>query len=199
MGLCRHEVLGAKILFAAVLSVFAAGSLITPSQVLAQTSDATQPENAEADIGWPREVSTEIGAIVIYQPQLDDLEGPVLTGRAAFSWTESEGDEPQFGAAWFTSNAEVDNEERLVYISDSNITKVGLEGASEEQTSALQKALNDNATGGGLTIDLDRFIAALNESDVARQEAEGLNNDPPKIIISNVPAVLVFIDGEPKM
>lgn len=172
---------------------------IAPSDVRTQTSDAAQPKNAEADIGWPREVATEIGPIVIYQPQLDNLEGPVLTGRAAFSWRKGESDEPEFGAAWFTSNAEVDNEERLVYITGSKITKVGLEGASKEEISALQKALNDNATGGGLTLDLDRFIAALNEADVARQDAEGLNTDPPKIIISNVPAVLVFIDGEPKM
>jgi hypothetical protein len=199
MSSCRHDVLGLKILLAAVVFVIAVGSFIAPSDVRAQSSDAAQPQNAEADIGWPREVSTEIGPIVIYQPQLDNLEGPVLTGRAAYSWRRSEGDEPQFGAAWFTSKAEVDNEERLVYISDSKITKVGLEGASEDDISAIQKALNDNATGGGLTLDLDRFIAALNESDVARQDAEGLNTDPPKIVISNVPAVLVFIDGEPKM
>ena len=50
-----------------------------------------------------------------------------------------------------------------------------------------------------LTISLDRLITSLNQADIRRKAGEGFNDTPPKIIVSNAPAVLVSIDGQPKM
>ena len=42
------------------------------------------PARAE-DPSWPRQLDSSSGSIVIYQPQPEDLNGDVLTARAAFS------------------------------------------------------------------------------------------------------------------
>ena len=55
---------------------------------------------ADEATGWPREIETKRGKVVIYQPQPDTFEGNVLTARAAVSVIPQD-KEPVFGAAWF--------------------------------------------------------------------------------------------------
>ena len=50
-----------------------------------------------------------------------------------------------------------------------------------------------------MTISLDRLLANLDLAKKEEAAAENLRNDPPKIIFSTTPAVLVLIDGEPKL
>jgi hypothetical protein len=172
--------------------------MVSPAYTQESATAATEIDDQE-DIGWPRQIKTAKGLMTVYQPQLDNLVGRTLSGRAAFSSRKGEADEPEFGALWFESDAEVDNEERLVYISNTKVTRVALPDASDEDNAAVIDAINQAAKRDGLTIDLDRFIAAMNESDLLREESGDLNNAPPKIIVKHVPSVLVYIDGEPKM
>ena len=53
-----------------------------------------------ADEEWPREIQTEKGLVVLYQPQVDSLDGDLLSGRSAVSIKATGQDEPIFGAAW---------------------------------------------------------------------------------------------------
>ena len=39
------------------------------------------------DLGWPKEIMTEKGQLLIYQPQIDKFKGNILEGRAAVSFT----------------------------------------------------------------------------------------------------------------
>jgi len=49
---------------------------------------------------WPREIVTNKGVIVVYQPQPEQLEGNLLKARAAVG-IEVQGLSPVFGVVWF--------------------------------------------------------------------------------------------------
>jgi hypothetical protein len=51
----------------------------------------------EIDTNWPRDIESDLGKIIIYQPQLDSLDGNILTGRSAVSLQGPEKKEPVFG------------------------------------------------------------------------------------------------------
>ena len=59
------------------------------------------------DSKWPRDLDIESGILTTYQPQVDSLEGDVLSFRAAVAYKEDDGSEPVFGAAWFESRVEI--------------------------------------------------------------------------------------------
>ncbi|MGI9512083.1 MAG: hypothetical protein ACR2OL_04200 [Anderseniella sp.] len=174
------------------------GPVVTSA--IAQTQ-AAQDENAAEDdgISWPREITNNMGTIVIYQPQLDELEGPKLSGRAAFSLRKSEKDEPAFGALWFNARVDANMEERLAYIDNVSISRIALPDTSDDDKKKLASAIEGASAKGATTISVDRLAVALQEAKTALEDSDDLNNEPPKIIISNAPAVLLFIDGKPKL
>ena len=59
-----------------------------------QNAGAVGPE-----AGWPREVPSGDATIVVYQPQLDSLEGIEAKARVAVA-IRRPGAEPEFGALW---------------------------------------------------------------------------------------------------
>ncbi len=181
------------------LSLLLAGSITAQAQSDA-AKPATEQEAADSDdIGWPREFKTAGGTVVVYQPQVDELKGPDLSGRAAFSLRTKPDAEPEFGAMWFTARVNADMEERLAHVDNVRISKVALPDATDEQNGKLAKAIEERAGEGAITISLDRLAVALKDAETERKDAEGLDNTPPKIIIKNVPAVLLYIDGKPKL
>ncbi len=165
----------------------------------ATAADASETAGAAADIRWPRNLEVPQGLVTVYQPQLDDLEDQTLTGRAAFLLESPGAAEPVFGALWFSTDVEINSEERLASVSNLRITRVALADATEPENKALAAAIEAEARTGAMTMDLDRLIAALNASDMVTSEAADLSVAPPKIVVEEEPAVLVFIDGAPKM
>ncbi len=150
------------------------------------------------DEGWPKEVQVEGGAVVLYQPQIDSYSGDTVEARAAVMWRPADGSEPLFGAVWTTARVEVDRESRLVDFADIRIPQVRFPGASEENQQKLAELLEREAPAWDLEISLDRFIAGLEilEGD---DQFDPLKHEPPKIVVSYEPAVLILIDGQPKL
>ena len=68
-------------------------------------------EEFAATNDWPQEILTKEGKVLVYQPQLESLEGDTLTGRAAASFTPI-GGEPAFGAFWFEAKLRTDRDSR---------------------------------------------------------------------------------------
>ena len=152
---------------------------------------------AEA-VGWPREFTAPGGArVVIFQPQLDDLEGDRLTGRSAVSVTFAGGDDRVFGAVWFDARILTDRDTRTVEVLDVKVPRVHFADAADEDVQTLTELLQKEVPRMDLDISLDRLLTSLGVSEDRRSAAEGLNNEPPEIIFATTPTVLVFIDGEP--
>ena len=77
------------------------------------------------ELSWPQEISSDEGTLVIYQPQPETLEGNSLSARAAIAIELKGSSEPIFGAMWFTSRIETDQDAGTATILDIKVTRAG--------------------------------------------------------------------------
>ncbi len=136
---------------------------------------------------------------MIYQPQVETLQGDRLTARAAVSVKTKEQDEPAFGAVWITSRLETDRDARMVDVLDMAVPRVRFPDSTPEQEAQLSRILEAEMPKWDLSLSLDRLLANLEEIEKERVAAENLETAPPRIIFSTQPSMLVMIDGEPKL
>ncbi len=177
----------------------AAISTLTAGPLPGQTAPAgAAPSAAAAPDPWPRQVKSETDTFLIYQPQLESWSNNQLEGRSAVSVGIAGSKDPVFGVIWFTARTEVDKVNRVVFLEDLNITRTSFPSAPGK-AAAWQAALQEDEKGKKTkAISLDRLeadLGILTERKVG--ESRPLNNAPPQIILSNVPAVLVLTDGPP--
>lgn len=70
--------------------------------------------------------------------------------------------------------------------------------SAEAESRAWVDALQKDAAGKTKTMSLDRLEASVGVHEAEqRADRTPLRNDPPTILISNVPAILVYVDGPP--
>ncbi len=149
------------------------------------------------DGNWPRELDTGSIHLVIYQPQVDRWEGNRIESRSAVIVTRR-GDPTQiFGTVSIQARTEVDRETRLVYFEDISIKRADFPSATSLEPTLL-KAIRESAKDWPKTVSLDRLLADLSITQAEiKAESVRLKNEPPRIIFSKTPAVLILIDGEP--
>ena len=149
------------------------------------------------DIEWPKELETESGTVVVYQPQIEALDGNSLDAMAAVAVkTRANGGVPVFGAVWIQARLDTDRNTRTATIRDISITDVRFADATDEDKGKLAAFLEESVRGAAISISMDQVLADLDESG-AGIAAQSLKHDPPKILHSTTPAILVSIDGEP--
>lgn len=156
---------------------------------------------------WPHSFDVEGTHIVLHHPQLESWNGNQLKGRLAVAvktgtQTGSDGkshDVMAYGVAWFTARTVTDKALRQVTLSNVVIDKVSFPTDTAQQ-SRYQSLLQNVAARGNQVADLDTMEASL-----AISQAQGdvknvaVRNDPPQIIFSFRPALLVLIDGTPAL
>lgn len=180
--------------FATVLLVFSASF---PPVLVSQEPEALDMQ-AEDVSGWPREILTTQGTIVIYQPEPESLNGNKLKGRAAIS-IEIPGKDPVFGAVWFEARLETDRSDRTALITDLTLEDARLPNLTDDRLRILTNLLETEIPKWNLPIQMDELIATLEISDQQAEASENLSVQPPVILFYDEPAVLITIDGEPRM
>ncbi len=145
---------------------------------------------------WPRDVKVSSGTITIYQPQVESLEGNILKGRTAIAYHASGGDSPVFGAAWLTSQVQIDRESGTVHYETMEITDTRFPKENKQVGEEFSKAVEEGVKKGNLTSSLDELTTALAAVEQEQKQAANLNNDPPEVIYMEKPALLVVIDGK---
>ncbi|MGA7579580.1 MAG: hypothetical protein ACLQUW_09420 [Desulfobaccales bacterium] len=170
---------------------------LTLALVLAFGSQAARAQ--ESKDKWPKRFEAPKGVVVMYQPQLEDFKGDVLTGRAAVSVQKKEWKEPVFGAVWLSGRVLTDRDTRMATITEVKVTDARFPQAKPEQVEKLKTFLNDQMQNWNIPIGLDRLLAALEVVQKEQAGDRGLNNEPPQIIFVSHPAVLVPLDGDPKL
>jgi hypothetical protein len=146
--------------------------------------------------GWPKEISTDAGTIIIYQPQPEKLEGNVLTGRAAMSLEFLSGREPIFGAFWFASS--LDNNGDVVIVRNIKITRVSWPDVKDEEKERFSQIVENALPTSGFEISQERLAASLGASEQEMRSLEQIKNEPPEIIFTDKVAVLLLYDGKPR-
>ncbi len=144
---------------------------------------------------WPRAADVPGAAVLVYQPQVEAWDGDQIRFRAALAIRPDGAKEETFGAIFATARAQVDKDFRMVTFSSFQITRrefPTLPANGGAYTAAMQQSL----AAALHTISLDRLEASLRLLGI-RPPAIAVRNDPPRVIVSYAPAILVPIDGAP--
>ena len=170
------------------LSVF----VLLGACLCAQTPPAGDP-------GWPRHYSNGAADLVVYQPQVEKWSDfKKLTGRCAFALTLVRGRDPVYGTFRFEGDTLVDADQKLVLLRNLRALDMRFpstpRGTSEHYSDVMRQLLPSEA----LVVSLDRVLAFVHAGEVPRKEARVLT-EPPPILVSTQPAVLVILDGDPVM
>ncbi len=185
-----------------LLAIFISLSYGQQSQPLPNAPSAQKAKAQAAKTstdGWPRAITSGADTFTIYQPQVDKWDGNRIDLYAAVEVKTGTGKtaESKYGVIWFHARTEVDKVNREVTLDQVQLDKVKFPVAHEKEpelTALLEKKL----PGATKTISLDRLQAAL-EADGEPVKGVDVKNDPPKIIVSTKPSLLVLIDGMPQL
>jgi uncharacterized membrane protein YgcG len=174
------------------------GYVVPFTSASAQTAaTGTQPASDQDDMGWPRTITSGGTTILFYQPQIEKWEGNQIQAYAAVAVQQSGAQQQTFGVVYFTARTEVDKVNRLVTLDEFKFNKANFP-TEPDKASGYLSILQQYGTGKVRMIALDRLLAdlAVNKEEQATA-GQDLKNDPPRIIFSTKPAVLVLIDGQP--
>jgi hypothetical protein len=145
---------------------------------------------------WPRVVNSGSATITIYEPQVDSWDGHEIVARNAVGIRRAGQNEPTYGVVTVHAITLVDKSSRNV-----SLENIRLDGgdfpSARESNQDYMKLLRDNfpKTLDGLS--LDRLQISLVVPPEQLKGLAKLNNTPPKIIFSTMPAILVYVDGPP--
>ncbi len=167
--------------------------------LVAATALAVAAPARAGDPSWPRQLDSSSGSIVIYQPQPEDLNGDVLTARAAFSLQKSTDADPTFGVLWFTERIAIDRDSSTVTTRSLDVTKVRLPGITAADASRYEKIVEAEAKQWDLSGSLEELQAGLAATERERASVADLSNAPPRIIFAFERAILVAYDGPPTL
>ena len=161
---------------------------------------STAPKNSQTvDWDWPREADLGEEKLLVYQPQLEDWQGDTISLYAALSVEDKNTKKLNYGVVWFTGQTEVDKVNRRVTIDNFEMKKLrfpALQPKEAEYDALLKSKLSHKSR----VIALDRLEAELVSVSTEKNDIKGLTvkNDPPKVIFSTKPSMLVVIDGPPR-
>ena len=176
----------------ALLALLVAVPLTLPFGAAAQT---TPPAASLPADPWPRDISIANAAVLVYQPQVNSWVGNQLDFRVAMALKPTGAKDETFGSAFVTARTQVDKVSRTVVFENVHISKVDfptLPAHGETYAAALQASMASNMC----SISLDRLEASMALAGVKPATVQ-VKNDPPAVIVSNTPAILVPVDGAP--
>jgi hypothetical protein len=175
----------ARFLLVALLAGMVSGAFTAPSAV--------------ADPGWPRVFKQGGKQLTVYQPQVDYWHGYTnLHFRCAIA-VKGVLKEEKFGVAEVDAVTVTDHAARVVAIAPLK-REFRFGGVADSELTQLRQAVDQlNPPGQTITLALDRVIAYLDPAQQPVQPAVQLNLDPPRILASTTPAVLVMFIGEPRL
>ena len=150
------------------------------------------------DVGWPREKSNASGTLIYYQPQLDEWKDfRRLEARMAVS-VKPTGGQPTLGVVTFRARTDVNLDSRNVVVSRLEIISVRFPSLEAANAAAMETLVRSFLPSNGvLNINLDRLLAELEEAKPASTPVVAVKNDPPRIFVTYVKAILLLVDGEP--
>ncbi|MEO8124039.1 MAG: hypothetical protein ABI633_08320, partial [Burkholderiales bacterium] len=166
-----------------------------PGAVAAQAPTASAKATQLPADPWPRQVNLTNGTVMMYQPQVSSWVGNQIEFRSALAIHPKGAKGESFGVLFATARTQVDKVSRTVVFEDMKITKSEfptLPDHGAAYATALQAAVAHDVR----TISLDRLTASL-DLDGVKPPTVPVQNTPPKVVVSETPAILVPIDGTP--
>jgi hypothetical protein len=149
------------------------------------------------DAGWPRVVKDGGTEIVVYQPQPDSLDGVTLQSRVAVSIKRPGDKAPLFGALWVVATLDVERDQDLAHVASIKVDRTRFADVPDSDVQSLARFLEADVARWDLSLSLTQLKASLEPARGGPDAA--YRNDPPKIIVVDHPAILLLLDGEPRL
>src|SRR5882762_4123394 len=170
----------------------ATGGVTTSPQALSPSG-----EESGVELSWPRQFEDNGIKVSIFKPQIEKWEGSDFETRSAVEVTPPGSNAPIYGVFWMKARADVDKAARIVTLNDITVTKANFPSVPKLQSTYLG-LIRKHAPLATRTIALDHVEASYAISEaVKKARAVPVKNDPPSIIHSTTPALLVLVDGPP--
>ncbi|HPA18101.1 MAG TPA: hypothetical protein PLU30_10155 [Verrucomicrobiae bacterium] len=152
-----------------------------------------------ADPGWPRVLAKDGNQVVIFQPQVDEwANSQLLRARMAVAVTAAGTQEKVYGAAKVEASTRTDFQNRTVLLGTRKVTELNFPGQAPERAAQLREiVMSALPPQRDLVVSLDRIIANLERTKLQEKDV-AVNLEPPPILYSDKPAILVIFLGEPK-
>jgi hypothetical protein len=167
-----------------------------PSLLVAQPSSSGG--SSLPDDNWPRKFRSGDTTVTLYQPQIDSWKHNELSARAVVAVQAKGAKASTFGVAWMTGETFVDKGTRLVDIWNPQFTKVNFPSAAGDNEKNLALVRAAIVPTKPVSIALDCLEADLSiTGEKHEQTSHPVKNDPPQIVFSTVPALLILVDGDP--
>ena len=189
----------------AALGVFAQplAPYVEPARIFAQSTTAASRASATAqapiDGGWPRTYNLSSGSIIVVsQPQVASWvdQAHLIAYSAVAHQTSATDKKPAFGTIKLESETKVSVADRLVNFKQLKITETHFQTLKNEQVREIVAALQDAIPDDERVIALDRVLANLDKSQIVPKNVPGVKADPPTILFSTSPAVMMNLDGD---
>jgi hypothetical protein len=173
------------------------GQTAPPQKAGAPAAAASSPASGQQPGDWPREVKSGDMTFKVHQPQLESWDGIRASAYCAIELLTKGKNTPTYGVALVTARTDVDRDERTVTFEDLQLTKA--EFPSDKANAPLYtRILQYSILPKTREMSLDQFEANVSVMEAEQKiETQPLKNEPPRIILSKVPAMLVYVDGDP--
>jgi hypothetical protein len=168
----------------------------------AQAQPSTVSGDASAAIGretpWPQTVQAGATTLTLYHPQVDSWDGGKLATRLAVQAARGNPPKSTYGIVTLDAHTLTDKGTRVVTIDQARVVKADFPSAKSADVEAWSAAIRRHFAAKSRSIALDRLEAQLGITEAAATtEHRPLRDQPPRIVFSDVPAILVSIDGAP--
>src|SRR6516225_8072052 len=174
--------------------IVTAALFTSPFEISAANS--TTASGQSGDSSWPRERYQNGNTLIVYQPQVDDWTNfQDLSWRMAVSLTPKSG-KTVVGVVEMKGTTSVDNVEKLVTISNLQITNTYFPSLDKATADKMEQAFK-SFVPQTFQISLFHLIASAPKKEAPA--GVQLNNDPPKIFVGYRPSILLSVNGEPKL
>lgn len=146
--------------------------------------------------GWPRSYDVGNGRMVLFQPQFTEwTDFKTIDALVAAQYLKAPDANPLFGVIGLKGATSYDDDAGLIVIRDIAVTQLNFSGLAREDLKALALETGKLLPAGPITVPEARVTASLAEQK-RMTDVVGLKADPPRIVISTTPSILVQTEGE---
>ena len=161
------------------------------------TVEPLAPAMANQQFPWPTQFSEGNQSFTVYPPELDRWEGDRLQGRAAVSVLSDGNPKPQYGVANITARVQIDLGTQIATARDISITRISFPTAAQE-AARYREVLQAHLAAVTWRLPAEQLRGQVTVERTARaSHSQPVRNDPPTVLFSDRPALLVPIDGPP--
>ncbi len=172
--------------------------VLTPAgfaAVPALAGPGNEQDQAPADLAFPQEREVDGFRLIIHAPQIRTWANFEHFEAELAVEVSAPGDAaPRYGTASLSGETKVDLEHRLVRIDSPTMDDVIF---VETVPAGFRDAVMKAVTRTELDVPLDLFLAYLADEVLAEPPPPGFNTEPPPIVVTDRPTLLLSVNGEP--